>query len=224
MTVPVQTVQSSVVSGAASIVCTISASGSGNPLIVLCPVGPGSGAPTFALTDNESNTYVKRADSGNIANDQSMIFDCLSPIAGVTTITLTPTGGVVSGSITVIEWPTTLTADQHGSHTQATPANGPITATSTSVNTSANDVVFACMQEQGAGAGDNPTDPPATFTHLSVTTSGGINANECCYRINSSIVTDTASWTWSNGPTNASAAIASYTLPAVSTATIAWVS
>jgi hypothetical protein len=80
--------------------------------------------------------------------------------------------------------------DQEGAHKQTSPANGPITVTATAANTSTFDIVFACMCEQGNGIGDNPTDPPSGFIHLSVTTNGSTLANECCYRIDNAIVTD----------------------------------
>ena len=211
MTTPIQVVQSTQANAATSCPCTITAS-LGGPLIVLCPVGMSGGAVSWAVTDNQGNTYVKRADSGQNGFTEAMIWDCLSPGAGVTTVTLTPTGETVNGAVTIIEMPagSILGFDQEGAHKQTTPANGPIVATATAPDTNAGDFVFACMCEQGNGAGDNPTDPPSGFTHLSVQTNGNIIAQECCWRTNSGIVTDSASWTWSNGPTAAAAAIVSY--------------
>ena len=214
MTTPVQTVQSTQVSAATSCPCTITAS-LGGPLIVLCPVGMSGSAVSWAVTDNRGNTYVKRADTGGSAGGgfvEAMIWDCLSPGTGVTTITLTPTGKTANGTITVVEMPagSILGFDQAGFHGQTTPADGPIVVTASAPDTNAGDFVFACMCEQGNGVGDNPTDPPSGFTHLSVTTNGNTLANEWCWRTNSGIVTDSASWTWSNGPTNAAAAIVSY--------------
>lgn len=218
MTVPIQTVQSSVASGAASITVTIAATSPGDQIFVLCPIQVSTGGVTFAMTDNQGNTYTKRVDTGNGSNhNQSMIWDCLTPVtSAVTSIVLTPTGGTVFGSITATTFVSgTVTGpDQSGSHTQTTPANGPIVATATSVDTGTADLVLACMNEQGSGAGDNPTTP-AGYTQLSTTTSGGVSANQTSYRFNTSAVTDSASWTWSGGATSASSAIASYTAASV---------
>ena len=223
MTTPVQNPQSSVINAGSSVSVTMTAIGTGS-LVVLCPVSCSGGGITWAVSDNKSNAYVQRVYSGILSFDNTLIFDCLLPVSGVTTITLTPTGGTVNGSITAVEWPSALSFDQKGSTVQASPANGPVVATCTAPDSAANDVVFACMQEQGSGIGDDPTDPPSGWLHLSVTTNGNINANQCSYRVNSSVLTDSASWTWTNGATGASAGVASYTPFFTNTASIAWVS
>jgi hypothetical protein len=104
MVSPIQTVQSAQASGGTSIPCTITAS-QGGPLIILCPVGMGGSSVTWAVTDNKSNIYTKRADSVQNSFTEAMIWDCLSPGTGVTTVTLTPTGETANGTITVVEMP-----------------------------------------------------------------------------------------------------------------------
>lgn len=213
MTVPVQTVASGTVNAAASCTANIIATLSGSMLVVLCPVRMNAAGNTWTISDSKGNTYQLAVQTGTGNQDQSLIYYCLNPIAGVISVTLTPNGTTMFGEITVVEWPGGVgglfALDQIGQTYQTT--GSPITVTATGADITNTDAVFACMEERGNGVGDNPSDPPAGYIHLSVQTSGAVNADESCYKINSSGGTNTVTWAYLGGATLTSGALASFT-------------
>lgn len=208
---------------------TISASQVGESLIVGIALESGGTAYAYGVTDNGvggSNTYVGRTVRTQGARSVR-IFDCVKPTQfGVTTITVTGTGGTgnLFGDIGAARVTGLAGFDQEGGAVNASATA--VTATCTAPDTTGQDFVIACAS-MGAGTTNpvNITDPPtggATWTSGVVNQNDSTNSgSEIAYRINAISTTDSAAWTISTAAGPVAGAIASYKAAATASASIA---
>lgn len=219
MTTVVQSVANQPLNNVASWSFTLTATGSGNLLVVKAGVQQfgGAGSPSsVTVTDNGSGntwaTAVFKQGTGTPADRFAIICYCLSVSAGVTSVTVTPNQGDFYGSSGIEEvsgGPWAL--DQTGSANSA--ASGTVTVACSSVDIGTTDFVAAAVTVDGGQSNTAISDPPSGYTSSSVNQDdSNFAASETCYRINSSAVTDSVTWTYTASASGSGlpAAIASF--------------
>lgn len=214
MTVVVQSVHNQPINGVGSWSFTLSSTGAGNLLVVQAGVQQfgGTNPTSFVVTDNGSgNTWATAVFKAGTGGDRfSVINYCLSTVAGVTSVTVTPNTGTFYGSSGAEEVSGgTWALDQTGSAVAS--LGGTITLSCSAVDVGTTNFVAAAVQIGGGGSPSGISDPPTGYTSSSVEQDDNTFAgSETCYRINTSAVTDSVTWTSASGATGFPAAIASF--------------
>lgn len=219
----IQNVASTGQSGSASFSITISATQTGNAIIVAAPIENGLSVNKHTCGDNKGNTYVQRvvslaAGGGSGAAQWAIIFDALSPTSGVTSVTITAGsgGGNCFGKAGVLEVAGGPIFDQSGQAGTASNVSTQ-TVTASGADTTNTDLVVACICVFGAnslGLSD-PATGGATWTSMFVDQSGSTdNGAQGSYRINTGGGTNAATWSWTAGAAPAGSVVASYKAPA----------
>lgn len=187
----------------------------------------------ITVTDNAtggSSTWTQRLVNLTGAGGRSIyVAHCLSLKAGATSVTATLTGGASGASgISAYQRFTgsgTWSTDQSGS-TSSTAAGATATITASAVNVGTTDAVIAIGVLGNGDPTEGLSDPPTGSTWFS----GAVSQNdststsaEICYRVNTSAVTDSATWTSNAGGivANCPTVIVSYQLTAAITGTAA---
>lgn len=201
MTNIVQAVPYTAFGGGANKIITVPATSVGSSIIVPISFEGGTTAYTApGVTDNAaggSNVYVVRKTLAGTGGTRIVwVVDCLNAPKSFTQITITPTGGTGGGFGCggVLEAAGgTYAADQSGSTTGT--ASSPLVVTNTSVDTGTTDLVVGVVGRGGGTTTSGISDPPAGYTSIAVQQNDQVDAGgECCYRINASALTDSASW------------------------------
>lgn len=201
MTNIVQNVPYTAFGGGANKIIPISATTPGNSNIVLISADAGTTAYTApGVTDNAaggSNVYAVRKALAGVGGTRIVwVVDCLNAPKSCTQITIAPTGGTggVFGCGGVLEAAGgTYAPDQSGSTTGT--ATSPLVVTNSSVDTAATNLVVGVVGRGGGTTTSGISDPPTGYTSIAVQQNDQVDGGgECCYRINSSALTDSVSW------------------------------
>lgn len=194
MTAVIQSHQS-VLTGQTSKTLTFAATQAGNSIVVECAIRAVSSVFSGFTVSDGANTYVSRKVLTN-AFDQRIaaIIDCLGA-SSITSLTLTPVGGSggMLGCFSFQEVSGITALDQSGSIGYA---SSPLVVACSAMDAGSTDFVAAAISAGNNLAASGITDPPATYTSAAVNQndSGFSGGGECCYRINTSALTNTASW------------------------------
>lgn len=214
MSTVVQSVSNTTFTAAASISFTLSATSAGNLLVIELQCGTGATAYTGAtISDNGAGNTWAGAVVNAVNQRLCLIARCLSVSAGVTSVTLTPTGGTGGifgcAAIQEVSGSGTWADDQHGT---AGFSAGSVTATCSGADAGTTDFVAGCVSTGNSSTSVGITDPPTGFTSAAVQQNDFVSTGgECCYRINSTAVTDSATWSSANTTAGDPAVIASFT-------------
>lgn len=217
-----QNVASTGQSGSASFSIAISATQAGSGIIVASPIENGLSVNKHTCGDNKGNTYVQRivslaAGGGSGAAQWAIIFDCLNPIVGVTSVTITAGsgGGNCFGKSGVLEVAGGPIFDQSGQAGTASNVSTQ-TVTASAADSTNSDLAVACICVFGANALglSDPATGGATWTSMFVDQLGSTdNGAQGSYRLNSAGGTNSATWSWTAGAAPAGSVIASYKAP-----------
>jgi hypothetical protein len=221
MTTVVQTVPANGLAGVASKTLTLSSTGSGNSIIVKIAVEAGSTTYTgFTIADSQSNTYSNAALLA-AGGRSAAVYYCLAPTAGVTSVTITGTGGTggMFGCLDAQEVTGLTALDKHA--TGSAPGASPMTLNNSGANATAVAFVASAISV-GAGASNcGISDPPSGYLTSSISQNDNTDgAGACCYRIDSSVVTDSVVWAATSWLPTAPAAIASFSGTAAAAAVL----
>jgi len=196
----VQTVASNTVSGTSKAFTLSSTSGS---IIIEIAVRGNSNAPaSFTITDNMANTYTQRQFLRDTGDQRvAAIYDCIGATAGVTSITVAPDTLTtrMMGCIAIQEVNGITAIDQSA---QGTYSTSPLTLTTGVVDTGNADFVAAAISVGSNKTAQGISDPPSGYISAAANqndngTSSG--SGECCYRFNTSAVTDSVTWAVTGG-------------------------
>lgn len=211
MTAVVQTVAVNGLAGVSSKTVTLSATQSGNSIIVTLAVEGGATRYTgFTVTDNQSNTYTSTDIlGGNLRT--AAIFYKIGATAGVTSLTVTPTGGSggLFGAMAVQEVSGLTALDKHASASSG--ASSPLNLSNSGTNTGTADFVTTAIAIGTGIANVGIANPPTGYTTSAISQNDSTDAGgACAYRIDTSAVLDTVSWTATGWEPTDPAVIASF--------------
>jgi hypothetical protein len=208
MTAVVQTVATEGLGNATSYTFTISASADGNSIVIKVAIrSNGQPITGIGVTDNKSNVYTPRAFlSGESGGRAAAILDCINAKAGVTSIVVKPLPTAsdigMTGCMDLQEVSGILGVDQVQTGALASGSLNSLALAMSATDSYSQDYVAAAISVGANHAAQGISDAPTGYTSSSVeqndSTSGGA---ECCYRINSSAVTDSITWAISAGGT-----------------------
>lgn len=195
---------STLANAAASNTISLTATQGGSSIVVALPlIQSAASGITYAVTDNQGNVYLAALNDSvdpSHAHAHMLVFWCQFPVAGVTTITVTATGGTFSGKIVAYETPALTAVDQTGV-SGVVSAVTTATATAGTTDTGINDFVVALMSLGGAGSNDGITSPctgGAAWSVGFVNQVGTVdNSAQSSYRFNAASVANSAIWSWS---------------------------
>lgn len=212
----VQSVAANGLAGVTSKTFTLSATAAGNMLVIEIGIEAGGTVYTgFSVSDNGSgNTWASAVvKTGGIKT--AGVLRCLSVSAGVTSVTVTPTGGTggMYGAASIQEVSGgTWSDDKNGS---ATLLGGTLTATASGADVGTTDFVGAACAIGNGATNCGISDPPTGYTSAAVSQNDNTDTGaECCYRINSSAVTDSVTWTATSWQSGDPGAVASFKVTA----------
>jgi hypothetical protein len=220
MATVVQTVANNGLAGVSAKTFTLSATQSGNSIIITMAIEGGATKYTGAtIADDKSNTYLSTdIFTSTAAFHTAAIFYCLAPTSGVTSVTVTPTGGSggVFGVIAVQEVSGLTGLDKHAGGNA--PGLSPMTLNNSATNTGAADFVTTAIAIGNSAANIGLSNPPTGYTISAISQNDQTDAGGgCAYRINSSAVQDSVTWAATSWEPGDPAVIASFTSAGAST-------
>lgn len=201
----IQNVAATAFAGVASKSIALASTGAGNLLAVISSIQAGSTIYTGAtITDNVgTNAWLTAIAFGGTGHRIAIISYCLSVTPAVSSVLMTPTGGTggAYGSVAAVEvsgGPWAL--DQTGSGTADSTLGDPITAIASSINIGTTDFVIAVLNGGNGQINTGIISPPSGYTQSFVQQDDSNSAAGAgAYRINSSAVTDSVTWTNTGG-------------------------
>jgi hypothetical protein len=202
------------------------ASTTGPIVIQMCIRSNNQPITSCGATDNKGNTYVLRKSAIGDSNGRAaFVLDCLSPTAGVTSIVVTPVlgGSGYGGCGAVQEVQGIALLDQS---TSGSWSSSPLTLTMPNPDSGSTDFVCGAISIGNNVSSQGISDPPSGYTSAAVNQSdiGNSGGGECCYRINTSAVTDSVTWAVTGGGTVTDPAVlVSYKAISTDSATVAWI-
>jgi hypothetical protein len=214
----------SVIISAATATLAFAATGSGNKIVITLATEGGSTAYTGATFSSVGGTWT--LDGSKVANGRSvLIYSNPGVTAGTTNIVITPTGGTgnAAGAIGGQEV-SGIGAVDHATQGAAGAANS-CTITAGSADTTATDFVVVGICCGIGNTSTGITSPPTGYTLSAVEQNDNTSAaGQISYKVNTSAVTDTVTWSAAGGMTTGDPAMMiSYVAGGGAAAVIAWV-
>ncbi len=221
-----QSVSGAGINGVPSWTFTLTSTGAGNLVVIEAAIeqfGGTGNITAFTITDNGSGNiwattkFVSTA-AGSGAKIAAII-RCLSISAGTTSVTITAFAATADffGSLSLqeVSGAGTWSDDKSNSATAAGQAS-PFGVTNAAVDVGTTDFVAAAFSfDSNAAPPANISDPTGTYTTGAVCQDDNFSCGETNYRVNSSALTDSISWSWTTGTSPIVAcAIASYKITA----------
>jgi hypothetical protein len=208
----VQTVAFNGLAGVSSKSVTLSATGTGTSIVVSIAVEGGATAYTaFTVADSKSNVYSLAGTIPTGLGRSAAVYYCLAPTSGVTTVTITGTGGSggMFGCFCAQEVSGITALDK--TNTATTGVASPLTVTNSATNTGTGDFVTTVISVGNGSAACGISDPPSGYTRSSISQNDSADASGAtAWRINTSAVTDSVSWAATSWVAGCPAVIASF--------------
>ncbi len=188
----------------------------GSAIVITLSVGGGIGGSTVSsVTDNQGsgvNTYTSRVFGSDVSASNAFIIACdaIAAPSGTFSITLAFSSNLFA-SANALEWTQPLSSPLDKTGNIASTASGQTSATVTASAANANpaDLVVAVLANNGTNNTNAGITDPATTGYTTIGVQQNVDAfigYEAAYKVLAATETSSASWSWTGGASNSTAA------------------